>query len=138
MNTSITDAVKFATFIGDAPAASTPYIAPASILERITFAFASALAGQHLSFLNCCLAFFSQTFDEGAVVGCMSGGQVGTQVSEVRDNADVAVDVFPHRFSKPVPCLFAADKVITLIWCNLGSHVMQIPVCGVESSREFG
>ena len=99
----MTAAVRLATLTGEAPAASTPYIVPAYILEMIALALASALAGQNLSFRSCCLAFFPP-FIQGAAVGGLPGREVCSQVSEDIYDMDVAADVLPHRLFEPVSC----------------------------------
>ena len=109
----MTAAVRLAILAGDAPAASTPYIAPAYTLDMMVLALASAFAGKNLSFISCCFAFFPP-FIECAAAGRMSGGEVGTQVSEVGDNLYAAPDMLPGRIAQPLFRFGAACKFIAL------------------------
>ena len=63
---------------------------------------------------------------------------MGSKVPEVSDDLDTAIYVLPCRFIKPLLCFEAASKVVTLVRCNLGSHSVEVLVCGIQCSCKLG
>ena len=103
----------------------------------MSFAVASAFAGQNLSFLSCCFAFLPSSV-ECAAVGCMPGSEVGSKVPEIGDDLDAAFYVFPCCFVQPLLRFEATCKIVALVRGYLGSHFMEVLVRGVQCTCKLG
>ena len=56
---------------------------------------------------------------EGAAAGDLPGRKVGSKVSEIRDDFDAAVDLFPEGIFEPSSNLIGASEFVAFARCYL-------------------